>query len=101
MRISDWSSDVCSSDIDHVVCSHYDDDHINGLIELVADREIGTLWVPFIFPADQAPEKRPRLYEADLGPRRKIILASVEQAANLLDVVRRNTREIADIRNNL
>src|SRR3546814_1681616 len=45
MRISDWSSDVCSSDLGHEITFHQ-----NGRAWLIADHDIAFAWDDFRLP---------------------------------------------------
>src|SRR3546814_11328152 len=48
MRISDWSSDVCSSDLDLLVISHFDHDHISGIPHLLSTFDVKRILIPLV-----------------------------------------------------
>src|SRR3546814_2429264 len=94
MRISDWSSDVCSSDLVHDEYGHFDglvtpadllsaiagefaSDQDIGSEPFVVERDDGSLLIAGSMPADQMAERlgielgEDRDYAAAAGPERK------------------------------
>src|SRR3546814_5130219 len=78
MRISDWSSDVCSSDLGADCLARGLADAEETLQHLLADQQVGDLAVELaVEPRDQP---------ADLGPLRRVALQQRRFRADLLEV---------------
>src|SRR3546814_10436151 len=70
MRISDWSSDVCSSDLDvavaHQGAQRIPHPKVAGMAG--TDRRVRALDLEFLFAGEACPMKSPDFIAVDLGP---------------------------------
>src|SRR3546814_1158414 len=104
MRISDWSSDVCSSDLqlaknkgEEAVVDYYNaiQDAVNGgaaIEEVANDRKLTLVETPAILPNGHAPDKPDFALPAELAPMVAQAFQGTEGEGQLATLDRKSTR---------
>src|SRR3546814_2952304 len=106
MRISDWSSDVCSSDLRRFAAQRQDQ-HVDSLFDRVVDALDDRVRVAILLPAslhdDEVDVRRDALQFGAVEPAFPIALRSEEQTSELQSLMRisyavfclKNTQKLA------